>query len=593
MSECTAMIKKDRDFSRRDPEQVVNPSEFGEDENWSLSNYFYRYIGVLLLLTGLCGVLSCLNLSLPYILKIIIDDILPEQNFVHLAYALAAVLVILVLKNLAYYVTKVRITKLGEQIAVDTRVQLFHHLQKLSMGFFERNKPGKLSSRMTQDVNAVKSFIKDNMMKILMNVLMVLVSFCIMFWLHTHLAVIALIVLPFHWLVHRMYQRSIKEHAREAQNIGGAITGDIIELFTGVQEMKSSSSEKREKDKLKATMMRGMTARIKETKQYLRQKILADGLVGFGQFLIMGFGAYAIMNGTMKVGTFIAFYGYTGMLYPKTLKLISQAGKFSSVTASIDRISEIMQTKPEIQEKPTAMPRRIQQGRVQFCNVSFSYDEEPILKNVDLTVNAGEHVLITGASGAGKSTLLNLIPRFYELDSGQVRIDNLDVRDYTLASLREQIGIVFQDGFLFDASVEENIRYARPEASDEEILTACRQANAHEFLMKYPEGYQTMIGEEGVHLSCGEKQRLILARIILKDPMILMLDEAMNTLDLATRRKVAGNLLDQMAGRTIFTVTHNPSVFSNFDRQIQLENGRVHEINEHNHREIIRVPGAE
>jgi subfamily B ATP-binding cassette protein MsbA len=550
-------------------DQSDDPSS--DPEGWSILGYVRVYSGTLVVLTILCGFLSCLNLSLPYILKVIIDDILPGQHLNLLAYALAAVLGIIVLKNLTYYVTKLRITRLGEEIALDIRERLFHHLHQLSIGFFKDRDPGELSSRLMQDVNQVKTFVQDQMMKFQMNVLMILVSFSIMFWLHTRLAIIALVVLPLHWLVHRMYQRSIKKHAREAQNTIGSVTGDVVEQFSGVQEVKSSSAEEDEERRFKSTIREGMTAKMEETKQYLRQKIFADGLVGFGQLLVIAFATYEIINGSMKVGTFIAFYGYTGMLYPKTLKLISQAGKFSSTAASLDRIAEIMNREPEIRVKPSALPREIREGKVEFRNVSFSYDHEQIFENLNFTAYPGDNVLVTGVSGSGKSTLLNLIPRFYELDGGQILIDDVDVREYTLTSLREQIGIVFQDCFLFGSSIRENIQYAKPDATNEEILEACEKAEAHEFISHLPNGYRTVIGEGGVHLSGGEKQRLVIARTILKDPAILILDEALTTLDKESRTSVARNLRDLMEDRTMFTVTHDPSVFSQIHREIHLD----------------------
>ncbi len=554
-----------------DPDMDQSREPASDAEGWSILRYVGVYSGTLTVLTVLCGVLSCLNLSLPYILKLIIDDILPGQKLTLLTYALAAVLGIIVLKNLTYYVTKVRITRLGERIALNIRERLFHHLHQLSIGFFKDRDPGELSSRLMQDVNQVKTFVQDQMMKFLMNILMIFVSFGIMFWLHPRLAVIALVVLPLHWLVHRMYQRSIKKYAREAQNTIGSVTGDVVEQFSGVQEVKSSRAEENEERKFKSTIREGMTAKMEETKQYLRQKILADGLVGIGQLIVIAFGAYAIINGSMKVGTFIAFYGYTGMLYPKTLKLIGQAGKFSSTAASLDRIGEIMNREPEIQVESSALPREIREGKVEFRDVSFSYDHEQVFDDLSFTANPGDNVLVTGVSGSGKSTLLNLIPRFYELDEGQILIDGVNTREYTLTSLREQIGIVFQDCFLFGSSIRENIQYAKPDASNEEILEACRKAEAHDFISHLPNGYRTVIGEGGVHLSGGEKQRLVIARTILKDPAILILDEALTTLDTASRKKVAGNLMDLMEDRTMFTVTHDPSVFNQIQREIHLE----------------------
>ncbi len=530
----------------------------------------------LLFLTGLSVVLSCLNLSIPFILKVIIDEILPMKSLLYLSYALGAFLGVIVFKNLIYYVTKIRITRLGERVALDIRDRLFRHLHQLSVGFFKDNNPGSLSSHLMQDVKDVKKFVQDELMKILMNVLMVVVAFAIMSWLHMKLALVAIAVLPVHWLVHRLFQQSIKKYAREAKNTLGSITGDVIEQFSGVQTVKSSGAEEKEEARFEESIEKGMSAKMNETRHYLRQKILADGLVGFGQLLVLGLGAYAIINGGMKVGAFVAFYGYTGMLYPKTLKLISQAGKFSSTAASLDRIFEIMTRRPEIRVKESAEARSIERGKVEFRNVSFSYNREHVFDDLSFTVEPGENVLVTGVSGSGKSTMLNLIPRFYDPDSGNILIDDVDVREYTLESLREQIGIVFQDCFLFGASVYENIRYARPDASFDEILEACRRADAHRFISDLPDGYMTIIGEEGVHLSGGEKQRLVIARTILKEPSILILDEALGSLDAASRRQVASGLLELSEDRTLLTVTHDPSIFREIDREISLS--RSHSV---------------
>jgi len=533
-------------------------------------DFMYGHRWTLAFLLGLSVVLSCLNLSLPFLLKVIIDEVLPSQNVLYLSYALGAFMAVIVLKNLIYYVTKVRITRLGEQVAFDIRDRLFRHLHRLSIRFYQDNKPGKLSSHLMQDVNKVKTFMQDQLMKFMMNVLMVVVAFVVMSWLHFNLALVAVAVLPVHWLVHRIFQESIKKYARKARNRFGSVTGDVVEQFSGVHTVKSSGAEAHEEAEFEESIREGMSAKINETRHYLQQKILADGLVGFGQLLVIGLGAYAIITGGMKVGAFIAFYGYTGMLYPKTLKLISQAGKFSSTAASFERIVEIMSRRPDITVREGAAARSIDRGKVEFQNVSFSYDREEVISNLSFTVEPGEHVLVTGGSGSGKSTLLNLIPRFYEPTGGNILIDDVDVRDFTLDSLREQIGIVFQDCFLFGASVLENIRYARPDASTEEILMACRRADVHDVISDMPNGYMTVVGEDGISLSGGEKQRLVIARTLLKDPPILILDEALASLDEQSRENVASGLLDLSEGRTLFTVTHQPSILRGVDLEISL-----------------------
>ncbi|MBS3764486.1 MAG: ABC transporter ATP-binding protein, partial [Planctomycetes bacterium] len=392
--------------------------------------------GALGLIFVLCIVLACLNQSLPYLLKIVIDDIFKPGRFEYLWYVLGAVAVIIVARNAVYYPTKSRMSILGEQIAFEVRTSLFEHLHRLSVAFYRRHRPGTISSRLMQDVTEIKTFIRSELIKLFMNALMLLVAVGIMLWLNWLLALISLAVLPFHWLIHRRFRGSIKKFSRQAQDYLGDLSGDVVEQFSGVETVKSAVAEPQEQEKFQRSMRKGMSAQITRTRYYLLQKVAADALIGVGMILVIGFGGYAVKTGTMGVGEFVAFFTYTGALYPRVLALVKQAGKFSSTASSVDRIYEILHTEPDVTEPPHAQKYEITAGRVEFQNVSFSYQDERVLEDVSFKVEAGEHIMITGPSGSGKTTLLNLIPRFYDVDTGTIRMDGRDIEDFTLSSLR-------------------------------------------------------------------------------------------------------------------------------------------------------------
>jgi len=520
-------------------------------------------------------VLAFLNMSLPYLLKITIDVVLPSKNFLHLMYMLAAFLGVFAAKNFVYYLSKSRTTMLGEKVAFEVRTNLLEHLHKLSVAFYKRTKPGRISSRLMQDVDSIKNFVQSELIKGLLNVLMLLVAVGIMLKMNVKLAAVALAVLPLHLLVYYLFRGSIRHFSRQAKEHIGSISGDVVEQFSGMETVKASVAEPLEREKFEISMKKGMSAQISQNRYYLLQKISADLLVGVGYALVIAFAGHAVMKDKMQIGSFVAFYSYTRMLYPLVLELVSQAAKFSSTGASFDRVYEIMHTEPEVKERPTARPHIIRHGKVEFEGVSFAYDHEDVIKDVSFCIEPGCHVLVTGPSGAGKTTLLNLIPRFYDPRCGRILIDGKDIKDYTLSALRDQIGVVFQDCFLFNSSVLENIRYARPNASDAEVVKACEMADAHEFITNLPDGYFTLIGEGGIQLSGGQKQRIAIARTILKNPTILILDEALASLDRESSRKVGERLLELARGKTLFTVTHNVDVFTNIDKEIRIRGGRV------------------
>ena len=521
-------------------------------------------------------VLACLNMSVPYALKLAVDRIESGENLHFLYYIAAAVLVVYVLKNAVYYFSKSRIVLLAQRVAFSLRSEMMAHLHRLSVGYYKRQKPAKISSRLIQDVESIKQFISSEFTKIFVNGLQIVVAIIVIFALNPFLAVFAVSLLPLNVLIYFVFGGAITRSARTAKEQVSDISGDLVEQFSGVESMKAAVSESKERERFASSMRKGMSAQIRETRFYLFQKVSADMLVGLSTVLLFTVGGYLLITGKMNAGGFVALYAYMGILYPKATMLVTDAGKFSSTRASVDRVYEILRTAPEIRESPQAWPLRIERGKVEFRDVSFSHGEAPLLENASFTVEPGEHVLITGPSGCGKSTLLDLLPRFYDCRTGSILIDEMGIKEFTLASLRAQIGFVFQESFLFNSSILENIRYARPEATNAEVVQAARQAVAHDFIEELPSGYATLIGEGGIQLSSGERQRIAIARAILKDPAIFILDEALAALDPESRSKVAAELKDLAQGRTMLIVTHNASLFPDVRKEIRFQNGIVH-----------------
>jgi len=529
--------------------------------------------------------LTVLNLAMPKVLGYVLDNVFksdaPTTERVNkLLWVLPVVLVIYILRNALFYFSKTRVTEVGERIAFEVRENLIRHLHTLSVDFYQRSNPGKISARVMQDVQAIKGFIQDELANLMLNLLMLLVAAGILINMNPVLALVTMAVMPFHVLVYYLFRKPISTYAREAKEQIADVSGDLVQQFdaSGAVTVKASATQLLEQEKFRRSMRRGMRAQIKQSKFYVLQKVAADLLVGAGIILLFAYGGYSVLRGRMSSGDFVAFYIYVWMLYPRLPELVSQAGKFTRTATSVERVTEILQITPGVQEKPDAVPYEITQGKIEFQNVSFAYrngSNGEILSGVSFTVEPKEHVLITGPSGCGKSTCVNLIARFYDPSGGRILIDGVDVREFTLTALRRQIGFVFQDCFLFNDTVMANIRYAWPTAGDEAVIEASRRAFAHEFIEKLPDGYQTIIGEGGVLLSAGQKRRLMIARAILKNPKILILDEPLVSLDAEARKRAIEGLSSLIGNRTVLTITHYPADIPRVSKQMHICDGRV------------------
>jgi subfamily B ATP-binding cassette protein MsbA len=536
---------------------------------------YRRALGAVL--AGL-AVLACLNLAMPKVLGYVVDrvfeaDAAPQVGL--LIKVLVIIFLIYVLRNTLYYLTKSKVIVVGERAAFELRERLLGHLHALSVDFYEQNKPGKISARVLQDVQSVKQFIQDELAGIIINALMLVVAAIVMVRVDWFLAIWTLAILPCHVAVYYLFRKPITAYAREAKERIADVSGDLIEQFGGAATVKASATQLIEQEKFRESMRRGMRAQIKHSRYYILQKVAADLLVGLGLIVLFGVGGYSVLYRGMTAGKFVEFYGYVWLLYPRLIELVSQTGRFPRTSASVERVFEILNIEPGVRERPDALPREITAGRIEFRHVTFGYQNGAVLQDASFTVEPGEHVLVTGPSGSGKSTCLNLIARFYDPQEGAVLIDGADVRDYTLTSLRRQIGFVFQECFLFNDTVMANIRYAWPQADDEAVIEAARRAYAHEFIERLPNGYMTMIGEGGVQLSQGEQRRLMIARAILKNPRILIMDEPLVSLDRNARQRAIEGISSLIGNRTVLTITHYPAELPFADKRVHVADGKV------------------
>ncbi len=536
------------------------------------------------LVVVLLALLVSTNLVLPYLIKLLIDDVFPHEdgsggNWTLLWGILPLLGFIYVVRNALFYPSRMLSVRVSEDVCFAMRKRLFEYLQQLSLRFYKAQQPGKVGSRLLDDTFKIQFFIQDKLPTLLLNILMAQVLLIILYAVNWRLALASSVVLPMHFGTYWFFKRPIKRRHTEAQENIAAAYGNVIEKYLGVEVVKGFTGEGREKAHFHRAIDASRHSQIGTQRYEFMQKVVGDLFVGVGTVFLFGFGAWQVMKGHMTGGTFIMFFGYVGMLYPAMQEVISGTSHLSKTTACVDRVFEMLhQPDAELDNAPSAFAATEAPllGAIEFRNVSFAFAHgRTILKNISLSIRPGERIAITGPSGSGKSTLLNLLPRFIDPTSGQVLIDGHDVRSIPMAKLRRAIGIAFQEVFLFDASICENLRYARPEATMEELGDVCRLTGADRFIENRPDGYDSRIGPNGSDLSRGERQRINIARALLKSPLILVLDEAAASIDNASSRAILRSIYGRLRNRTIIMITHKPELLELADRVVVIRDGRV------------------
>jgi subfamily B ATP-binding cassette protein MsbA len=547
--------------------------------------YYLRFI-----LAAICMVIAGgLQSALPLVSKPAIDEIFVSKDMSALTWIPFAIVGIFLFKGLCNYGQNILMSSIGLRIVADLRNKLYECIQRQSLSFFTGHPTGMLMSRITNDVLSVQSAASEAVTALVKDTFTLVCLVGVIFYMDWKLALLAMIVFPLTVYPIAWFGRKMRKVTTSTQITMGTLNSLLQETIAGTRIVKAFCMEKYESDRFGAENERLFKLNMKTVTINAISSPLMDFLGGLGIAAVIFYGGYNVVQGYSTPGTFFSFIAALLMLYEPVKRLTNVNNTINQGIAGADRIFSIIDRVPDIIDKTDAQALPPIQNSIDLQNVSFRYEEKPVLKNVNLTIRAGEVVAFVGMSGGGKTTLVNLIPRFYDVSGGRVLIDGRDIRDVTLSSLRGQIAIVTQQTILFNDTVRNNIAYGDIRTTEEEIYSAAKAANAHDFIMRLPNGYDSNIGELGTKLSGGEKQRISIARAILKDAPILILDEATSSLDTEAEIEVQDALDNLMKGRTTLVIAHRLSTIRNADRIIALVNGEI--VEEGNHDTLMARKG--
>ncbi|HCD3825579.1 TPA: SAV1866 family putative multidrug efflux ABC transporter [Staphylococcus aureus] len=536
---------------------------------------------------------------IPLLIKYAIDGVInnhaltTDEKVHHLTIAIGiALFIFVIVRPPIEFIRQYLAQWTSNKILYDIRKKLYNHLQALSARFYANNQVGQVISRVINDVEQTKDFILTGLMNIWLDCITIIIALSIMFFLDVKLTLAALFIFPFYILTVYVFFGRLRKLTRERSQALAEVQGFLHERVQGISVVKSFAIEDNEAKNFDKKNTNFLTRALKHTRWNAYSFAAINTVTDIGPIIVIGVGAYLAISGSITVGTLAAFVGYLELLFGPLRRLVASFTTLTQSFASMDRVFQLIDEDYDIKNGVGAQPIEIKQGRIDIDHVSFQYNdnEAPILKDINLSIEKGEAVAFVGMSGGGKSTLINLIPRFYDVTSGQILIDGHNIKDFLTGSLRNQIGLVQQDNILFSDTVKENILLGRPTATDEEVVEAAKMANAHDFIMNLPQGYDTEVGERGVKLSGGQKQRLSIARIFLNNPPILILDEATSALDLESESIIQEALDVLSKDRTTLIVAHRLSTITHADKIVVIENGHIVETG--THRELIAKQGA-
>ena len=529
-------------------------------------------------------------LAPPYLAKVAIDDGIQDENL----RVLTIVVVLFVVAGVLSLVTSTAQTYFtgwtGERILADLRNKLFRHLQRLSLGYYERNRAGVIISRLTNDVEALDQLVTDGVTTLVQSTLFLLGTSVILFFLDWRLALATLTVLPLMFLATAFFRIYSARAYRAVRERLGLVTATLAEDIGGMRVIQAFRRE-RTNDRI----FREVNSHYREANQ---QTVVLNGLYfPFVDFLsalataiVLGYGGYLAFHGSIEIGTLFAFVLYLSNFFDPVQQLSQLYNTFLSAVAALDKIMDVMEEEPEVRDEPGARDLERIEGDVAFENVRFGYGDGPeVLHGIDLDIPAGTTVALVGHTGAGKSTIAKLLARFYDPRDGRITIDGVDLRDVTQASLRRQLGVVPQEGFLFAGTVRDNIAFGKPDADPAEVAAAAKAVGAHEFVLALEDGYETELQERGTRLSLGQRQLVAFARALLADPRILILDEATSSVDIGTERRIESALRTLLADRTAFVIAHRLSTIRDADLIVVLEHGQV--VEQGTHAELMAKRG--
>ncbi|MBD3918163.1 ABC transporter ATP-binding protein [Paenibacillus sp. PR3] len=534
--------------------------------------------------------ISLLQFAIPQLTRITIDHIIPDQAYSKLYLIAIGILGSAALLGVLGYFSTSLIASIGQKVLYDLRNDLYRHLQSMDVAFFDRNRTGDLMSRVTNDVNILQQMISSSMMQLVTDLFTFTAIALYMLWIDWLLTLLLLATFPCMLFTTRLFGKRMRASFRTVQESVADVSDHLQNALTGIRLIKSFTAEQYEEERFAKRTQRNMDANIQVVRLRAAYEPIIDFLNFIGLAIVLVFGAWLAMKGHMTVGTIVAFTAYLRLLQNPIRHFSRIMNTIQQAAAGYERIMEILGTKAEVVEKPDAVRLPQVDGRIVFDKVDFAYNNDSgVLSTFDLTLEAGQITALVGSSGSGKSTIAHLIARFYDPQGGSISIDGFDLKAVTLPSLREQIGIVSQDIILFNGSIMDNIRYGNLEASDEDVHAAAEAANATDFIASFPQGYETMIGERGVKLSGGQKQRISIARAILKNPRIIILDEATASLDTESEQHIQEALAQLLKGRTCLVIAHRLSTIQQADCIYVLEQGQI--VESGSHAELLQLAG--
>ncbi|ANU18856.1 multidrug ABC transporter ATP-binding protein [Planococcus plakortidis] len=538
-------------------------------------------------------------LFIPLLIKIVIDDIIGaealsqaeklEQLYLWLG---GTAIVFFLLRPPIEYFRQYFAQYVSNKILYDIRGYLYSHLQRLSLRYYANTRAGEIISRVINDVEQTKNFVMIGLMNVWLDVATILIAIIIMLTMDVSLTIVALLAFPFYAFSVKYFFGRLRDLTRQRSQALANVQSYLHERVQGMSIIKSFALEKHEEKIFNNTNDQFLEKAIDHTKWNAKAFAVVNTITDVAPLLVIGYAGYQVIQGNLTLGTMVAFIAYIERLYNPLRRLVNSSTTLVQSLASMDRVFEMVDEEYDVTDKQGARELVRVDGKLEFHNVSFHYNDggSEVLSNLNFTVRPGETVAFVGMSGGGKSTIVSLIPRFYDVTEGTIRMDGHDVRDVTTHSLRDQIGLVLQDSILFSESVKENILMGKPDATDEEVIAAAKAANAHDFITNLPEGYDTKVGERGVKLSGGQKQRIAISRVFLKDPAILILDEATSALDLESEALIQDSLERLAHDRTTLMVAHRLSTITHADQILVIDNGQLAE--QGTHEELLQKRGV-
>ncbi|MGN7299068.1 ABC transporter ATP-binding protein [Ferdinandcohnia sp. SAFN-114] len=527
----------------------------------------------------------------PLLLKYVLDDVIAadltqDEKLSKLFLAMGIMLFIfLVLRPPVEYYRQYYAQWVGSKILYDIRDQLFDHIQKLSLRYYANTRAGEVISRVIHDVEQTKTFVITGLMNLWLDLFTIFIAIAIMLTLDIPLTIVSIILFPLYGFSIKYFYGRLRHLTRSRSQALAEVQGYLHERVQGIPVIRSFAIEDHEQRLFDKQNSNFLQKALDHTSWNAKTFAVVNTITDIAPLLVIGYAGFQVIQGDLTVGTLVAFVAYIDRLYNPLRRLVNSSTTLTQALASMDRVFEFIDEKYDIVDLPNAIECKNVAGNMSFENVTFSYgdddDDQVVLKDINLNIQSGETVALVGMSGGGKSTLVSLVPRFYDVTGGRILLDGTDIRSFKVRSLRDKIGMVHQDTFLFSESVKHNILLGKPGATDKEVIEAAKAANAHEFIENLPQGYDTKVGERGVKLSGGQKQRIAIARVFLKNPPLLIWDEATSALDLESEHLIQESLEELAKNRTTFIVAHRLSTITHADKIVLIEHGEIVEVGTH------------